>query len=179
MRTIINKILGLAILASLSIGCSQSKSLQKFIVDEQESNTVISFDLPASLLKIDKEMQSPENLETLKTIKKANVLVFKIDDTNKKMYQAKKQELKALLKQDKYTELMRFGNAKKGARIQLLGDADRINELIVFANDDAKGWLLVRILGNDMQPDKILNLLQNSDLDADNANLSFLKDLIQ
>jgi len=178
MKNRIFKITGLAILASLVFSCTNQKSLQKFIVDQQEKSNIISFDLPASLLSINEELQTPENLETLKTIKKANILAFKINETNKKLYLAKKQEVKDILKQKKYVELMRYGKASNGAGINMVGDENSIDELIIFANDDKVGWLLVRILGNKMQPEKIMRLLKNIDFDSNTLDFKPLKDLL-
>ena len=165
-------------MASLVFSCTNEKSLQQFIINQQEKSEIISFDLPTSMLALQEGMQTPENLETLKSIKKANILAFQINDLNKEIYLTEKEQLKTILKQEKYIELMRFGKASNGAKIYLVGEDDTIDELIISANDDSLGWLLIRIIGQDMQPEKILQLAKNMDFDYNDMDFTQLKDLL-
>ncbi len=179
MKKLLINTIGLVIMASLVFSCTNEKSLQQFIINQQEKAEIISFDLPASMLALQEDMQTPENLEILKSIKKANILAFQINDLNKDIYLLEKEQLKTILKQKKYGELMRFGKGNKGAKIYLVGDDDAIDELIINANDDALGWLLIRIIGKDMQPEKIMQLAKNIDFDSNDMDFSQLKDLLK
>jgi len=173
-----NKISLLVLALVIVTSCQNEKSLQQFIVNQQEKSEIISFDLPASMLSLQENMQSSENIKTLKTIKKANILVFKINDLNKEIYLTEKEQLRNILKQQKYAELMRFGKGSKGAKVHMVGSDDAIDELIVFANDDELGWLLVRILGSNMQPEKIMQIINKMDFDNSDLDLSKLKDIL-
>lgn len=173
------KLILIIILASSIISCKNEKSLQQFIVNQQEKSEIISFDIPASMLALKDEMQTSDNLNTLKSIKKANVLAFKIDDTNKDVYLSEKEQLKNILKQEKYAELMRFGKSSKGVKVHMVGSDESIAELIVFANDDELGWLLVRILGSNMQPEKIMQVVSKMDFDNSDIDVSKLKDILK
>ncbi len=64
---------------------------------------------------------------------------------------------------------MKFGSNNKGATLKFLGEEDAIDEIIVFASDDEKGFALFRLLGDKMQPGqmiKLLNSIENGDIDA-------------
>lgn len=179
MKNIIFTILGLVILTSLVFSCQNEKSLQQFIVTQQEKPGIISFDLSASMLALNDEMQTPENSKTLKSIKKATILVSKINTSNNSLYLSEKEQLKLIFKEQKYGELMRFGKGIKGAKVFMVGTDDAINELIVFANDDTLGWLLIRIMGKNMQPENIIKLVNKIDFEKNDINFSSLTDLFK
>ena len=49
-----------------------------------------------------------------------------------------------------------------------MGSETEIDELIVFGNANEQGFGIVRVLGKNMQPDKIITLvdaMQNADID--------------
>lgn len=178
MKKITINIIGLVVLASLIFSCKNEKSLQQFIVNQQEKTDIISLDIPVSLLALKEELQEAADVEVLKSIKKANILAYQLKDSSKTRYIADKEHLKQILKQDKYGELLRFGKGKTGAKIYMVGNDEAIDELIVFANDDTLGWLLLRVLGKDMQPEKIMQLIQKVDLENSDFDLSQFKDIL-
>jgi len=179
MKQITIQILGLVILASLIFSCKNEKSLQQFIVTNQEKSDVISVDIPVSMLALNEKLQEEEDLETLKSIKKATILAYQIKDSSNTRYLSEKEQLKQILKQDKYDELLRYGKGTEGAKIYVVGGENAIDELIIFANNDSLGWLVLRILGDDMKPEKIMQLIQKVDLENSDFDLSQFKDLLK
>ena len=64
---------------------------------------------------------------------------------------------------------MKYGANKQGAALKYLGEEDAIDEIIVFASDDEKGFVLFRLLGDKMEPAKMMNLMsaiEKGDLDV-------------
>jgi hypothetical protein len=64
---------------------------------------------------------------------------------------------------------MKFGSKNRGATLKYLGEEDAIDEIIVFASDDEKGFALFRLLGENMRPDqmiKLLNSIERGDINA-------------
>jgi len=64
---------------------------------------------------------------------------------------------------------MKFGSNNKGAVLKYLGEENAINEIIVFASDDEKGFALFRLLGDKMQPGQMIKLMssiEKGDIDA-------------
>ena len=178
MRKVIISLLGLAIMASLIFSCTNNLSLQQFIIEQKEKQDVISFNLSSSLLTAADNLQSEADIETLNSLKKINVLAYQINDSSDTRYTDEIKHIKAVFTQDKYAELIRYGKGTQGAKVYLVGDDDQIDEIVVFANDQELGWLLVRILGNDMQPEKIMQLMQKIDFNKGDFDISKFKEIL-
>ncbi len=65
--------------------------------------------------------------------------------------------------------------AKEGGSISFIGDENNIEEVIVFANKNDAGFAVVRILGKDMNPTDIMNLI--SAIQHSKINMEQLKPL--
>jgi Domain of unknown function (DUF4252) len=84
-----------------------------------------------------------------------NVLAFKINDKNKVRYEIEKAKVTAILKDEKYQQLMKFGSGKEGASISFVGTDEKIEEFVLFGNQKTTGFAVVRILGKHMNPTSI------------------------
>ena len=74
-------------------------------------------------------------------------------------YKTELAKVQTILKNEKYEELMRGGNAKDGKFIvKMIGEGDTIDELIVFGSANERGFAIVRVLGDNMDPAKIIKL---------------------
>lgn len=160
-------ILGLLLLVS----CNSEPSLQQYFVDHQDDKEFIAVDVPASILDKESVPLSEEEKEALKSIKKVNFLALKLSDENQTKYEQEKATITKILDGKKYETLMRFGSNGVNAQLKYQGDEDDIDEVIVFATDPTKGLALIRVLGNDMRPEKIAKLAKSVekgsiDLDA-------------
>jgi len=164
----------LAVIALLTVSCDQHPSLQKYYVDSNENAGFISFDIPASILSLKDENVSKEVKETLKSIKKINFLGFQLKDGNQAEYKIEKQKIKEILKNPKYQELISVGG-KQSFTIKFLGEDDAIDEVIVFGSDKEKGFALIRILGNKMDPSKMMLLANEIKYDGDKGDLKGLE----
>ena len=64
---------------------------------------------------------------------------------------------------------MRGGNSTDGKFVvKFLGDVDKIDELILFGNATDQGFLIARILGDDMNAGKLMSLqsvIQNANFE--------------
>ena len=107
----------------------------------------------------------------LASFEKMNILAFKTDSTNSTGYDQEIKEVKAILKDDSYQQLMKAGSGNNGAAIYFVGDDDEhIKEFVILAGKKENGFAVVRVLGNDMNSTHIINmlsLLQKSDVDLD------------
>ena len=149
----------LILLIALS-ACSSTQSLQEYYVDNSENPNFLSVDLPASLLNMDKVDLTENQRIALESLKKLNVLAFKKTEKNTADFQTEKSNVKAILKNDKFTELMKMNTSYGKATIKYLGDDDAIDEVIIYGDNDEKGFLLVRVLGDDMNPAKMIQFLR-------------------
>ena len=168
-------------LAMLTISCNNNPSLQKYYVDSLENANFIALDIPSSILKLKNDDVSEDVRETLKTIKKVNILGFQIKEDNKAEYDAEKVKVKAILKNPKYQELVRVGSGGKSLSVKFLGEGDAIDEVILYGSDKELGFALIRILGDGMDPSKMMALVQEINIDDENGSFkqieSFMKNI--
>lgn len=174
------KILPLAILSVLLAGCKTEPTLQKYFVEHMENNNFIALDVSPSILNIDKTKLSASQKEAFKSFDRMNVLAFKRNDKNLGQFEAERAKVAQILKDEKYQQLMKFGSGKEGASISFVGDDEHIDEFVLFANQKETGFAVVRVLGNDMSPTSILEMvsaLKSSDIDME--QLKPLQEMLQ
>lgn len=161
----------LALTALLTLGsCNSEPSLQKYFVENSEKKDFIALDISPNILNVDKAKLSAEQNEALNSFDKMNILAFKADQNNQTEFETERNKVKAILKDSKYQELMKFGSGKEGASVSYVGSDDNIKEFVIFANRKENGFAVVRVLGEDMNPNNIMTLmsvLQNSKIDME------------
>ncbi len=172
----------LVFLAALSFSCSSEPTLQEYFVDNQDNAHFLAIDVPASMfLSVGPELSS-ESKKTLKSIKKANVLAYPLTEETQKNYPQEKAAITKILKNDRYKLLLRMGSANRQVKISYLGEEDKIDELVAFGLDDEKGFIIARILGDEMQPKAILKLMKSAgegDLDINIESLGQLEKVFE
>lgn len=161
--------------------CNQGPTLQTYFVDNQVKPGFLSVDAPIGLLNIEEVELTKEQEEAYKSIDKLNILAYRIDDSNKAEYELELANVKTILKNPKYEELMRGGNSVDGRfMVMFIGEVDNVDELILFGNANDKGFVVARVLGNDMNAGKIMSLQSVlKDMDFENANLKGITDFIK
>ena len=151
--------------------CEDKPTLQKYYVKNTESPKFIALDLASSIIKTDKVSLSETEKAALESFEKMNILAFRTDSTNTAGYEKEIKEVKAILKDESYQQLMKAGSGNDGAAIYFVGnDDEHIEEFVVLAGKKENGFAVVRVLGNDMNPTHIMNmlsLLQKSQVDME------------
>lgn len=159
------------LLASLFLSsCNDEPTLQKYFVESSEKKDFIELDVSPSIINIDKTKLTAEQKTALGSFDKMNILAFKLDEKNKAEYDAESQKVTQILKDASYQELMKVGSGKDAASVSFVGDENHINEFIIFAKKKENGFAVVRILGNDMNPNNVMNmisLLKSSNIDME------------
>lgn len=179
MKKSILNIVYILITVVLFTSCNGGQSLQEYYIEKQNNDNFISFDIPASIFSL-KDDVSNESKETLNSLKKLNVLAFKINNTNKTDYSVENEKIKNILKNKKFNELMRGKNKGIHFVIKYLGTDEAIDEVILFASDKTKGFVVARVLGDHMNPEKIMKVIKDmKSLDKDNAAFSQLGNLLE
>jgi hypothetical protein len=149
-----------AILALLTfVSCNSEPSLQKYFVENTDKKDFIALDVSPTILNLDNTKLSAEQKEAVNSFDKMNILAFKANDKNQAQFEAERNKVKAILKDPKYQELMKVGSGKDGASISYVGSDENIKEFIVFANRKENGFAVVRVLGNNMNPNNIMTLM--------------------
>ncbi len=140
--------------------CNPTQSLQEYYVNNSENPNFLSVDLPVSLLNMEKAELTGEQREALQSLHKLNVLAFKKTDANSAEFQIEKAKVKSILNHTKFNELMKMNTSYGKATINYLGDDDAIDEVVIYGDSNEKGFLLVRVLGENMNPAKIAQFMQ-------------------
>lgn len=149
-----------ALLALLTlISCESKPSLQKYFVENTDNKNFIALDVSPSILNLDKAKLSAAQTEALNSFDKMNILAFKANATNTAEFETERAKVKAILKDPKYQELMKYGSGKEGASISYVGTDENIEEFVVFVNKKENGFAVVRVLGKDMNPNNIMTLM--------------------
>ncbi len=178
MKKVYLLIVSIVFLAVTFISCDGKQSLQEYYVEKQNSSEFISLDLPSSIISLNED-SSEETKETMETIRKLNILAYKINDSNKNEYLAEYKKVKEILNNKKYNELIRMNHDGVHVIIKYLGSDEAIDELIVLASDKNKGFALARVLGDKMNPEKMMKLAKNfKDIDKDNSAFSQITELM-
>ncbi len=157
---IYKKIVLLFVISFTVMSCSEHKSLQKYLVEKQDDSAFVKVDISSGVLQSEGNTLTAEEKEILQSIKKINVVAFPVKENNFLEFEANKQELNEILNQDAYKTLVKFGSNGKGATLKYTGKPDAIDELIVFASDDQKGFAIFRLLGDNIEPAKMIKLLK-------------------
>ncbi|WP_298120182.1 DUF4252 domain-containing protein [Flavobacterium sp.] len=160
---------------SLFVSCNSEPTLQKFFVENQEKKDFIALDISPTILNIDKASLTGEQKKALESFDKMNVIAFKANDKNKAEYEVEKAKLNTILKDEKYQELIKVGSGSQGASVSFVGTEDNIEEFIFYANKKENGFAVVRVLGDKMNPNDVMNMM--SVLQKANVDLEQLKPL--
>ena len=160
----------LSVLA-IFISCNQQKTIQTYIVEKQDKPGFMSVDLPMSLIQLNTDKAPLEVKEAYGSIKKVNVLALPYLNNNEAYEIEKKAILSILNNSTLYKNLMKMD--MNGMRISIYynGDANDINEVIVFGYSKKIGVGVARVIGNHMNPTKITQMAEYLKIDPNQLNL--------
>ena len=163
-------ILSLFVVVLIMTSCKKNASLQGYLVESQEKQRFITVDLPVSFLELKNEDVSEDIKQTIKSIRKINLVGLPYKG-NEEAYEVEKEKLTAILSNTNYKSLMRMN--VKGMKVNLYytGDSDAIDEVIAFGYSKEAGVGIARLLGENMNPGKIIEMMQNVKMTADKLNL--------
>lgn len=168
-------------LSLLFISCNNKPTLQNYFVKNQDQPNFIALDIAPNILKLDHAKLTNDEANVLKSFEKINVLAFKVNQKNKDKYNLEKNKLVEILQDTaSYHQLIKIGSGAMGANISFVGDENHINEFVFFGNKKENGFVVARILGNNMKPEnamKLFSILQKGAIDE--KQLGVLKDLFK
>ena len=169
----ITTVLSLVLSIVLFTSCEQ-KSLQSYLVKAQEKQGFMTVDLPTSFIQL-KDGDVPADVKaTVESIKKINAVALPFQG-NEDAYETEKNEIKGILKDsNKYKSIMSMKMKGVNMKVYYTGEADAIDEVIVFGYSKAYGLGIARLLGDNMNPAQIMNMMNNIKFDPTNLNLSNL-----
>ena len=160
----------LSVLA-IFVSCNQQKTIQTYIVEKQDKPGFMSVDLPMSLIQLNTDKAPVDVKKTYENIKKVNVLGLPYLN-NDKAYEIEKKAISLILNNSTlYKKLMKMDMNGMSVSIYYNGDANDINEVIVFGYSKKIGVGVARVIGNHMNPTKITQMAEYLKIDPNQLNL--------
>jgi hypothetical protein len=160
--------------------CSATQSLQEYYVDNAQNPNFLAVDVPANILKLEETDLGETEMNAMRSVRKLNILAFRLTENNEAEFQVERNTVKAILKNEKYKELMKLNTKYGKGVIKYLGDEDAIDEVIIYGDNTENGFALIRILGKDMNPVHFAQLMQSLEQDDfDTEGLSQLRGIFK
>ncbi|WP_340063907.1 DUF4252 domain-containing protein [Ascidiimonas aurantiaca] len=158
MRTVRTFFL-LLIAGMLFQSCNNSQSLQQYYVDNQANSDFMAIDFHTSMLNIEEADLDEAQKEAYQSIRKLNVLAFKLTEENKQTFEEERIKVREILKNPRYKDLVKLNSGGIKATVKYLGEEDAIDEVIIFGINEEMGFAVVRVLGEDMRPENVMKLM--------------------
>ncbi|MEE9407502.1 MAG: DUF4252 domain-containing protein [Polaribacter sp.] len=165
-------ILSLVFLVLMVSSCKNEKSLQSYLVDSSAKEDFMTGDLPVGSMLTTKADVSDDVKETIKSIKKINVAFLKKTADNDAAYETEKAKLKSIFADnDTYKTLMSMKAKGMNVKVYYSGDTESIDEVIAFGYGKEAGVGVARLLGENMNPAKIIEMMNSVNVDGDNSSI--------
>lgn len=161
------------LLALVVLGaCKNEKSLQAYLVDTSGKEGFYTGDLPVSSVLTPSADVSEDVKETMQSIKKINIAYLPKTEDNTAAYETEKAKLKNILTDnDNYKSLMAMKLKGMNVKVYYTGETDAIDEVIVFGHGDKAGVGVARLLGDNMNPAKVIQMMESVKMDGNNDAL--------
>lgn len=140
------------------ISCNSEPSLQRYFVDSSENPEFQNISLsPQNFIK-NTESLSKEDKQQLENIRKLNVLMFQNKAENN-LYETELGKVESILNQEQYKSLFSAGEPNKRMQMLYVGEGEKIKEIIIYGKDESIGFILARILGDDLNPQNLYKIM--------------------
>jgi len=160
---------------AIFVSCNQQKTIQTYIVEKQDKPGFMSVDLPMSLIQLNSDKVPIDVKDGYESIKKVNVLGLPYLNNNE-AYEIEKKAISLILNNSTlYKNLMKMDMNGMSVSIYYNGDANDINEVIVFGYSKKIGVGVARVIGNHMNPTKITQMAEYLKIDPNQLNLKQFK----
>ena len=155
-------ILSLCLFAIVLTSC-QKNSLQSYLVDHKSDDNFISVDFSLKTFVDNFDDLDPEQKEVFEDVNKVNFLAFKKNGSNDTSYIQKKEELLAILESEFEGNQLMSANME-GNLVKMYADniEDTANEIVIYAGSDTRGFMLFRLLGDDLNPRNFYKMMTMS-----------------
>ena len=108
-----------------------------------------------------KQRLDEEQKKVIKTVRKINIMAYPIKEDTKATFDSEVTKVSTILASDNYEELMKVSSDLGNMKLYFRGEEDAIDEVILFASEDSKGFVLARLLGDDMNIGDMANLAKS------------------
>lgn len=153
------------------VSCKDEASIQTYFVEHQDLPDYKQIDFSANLADFSKASLSVEEQEAIKSLKKISFLGYR-SIGNKEIYTQELEKAKRVFKNEKYSELMDFSMNGIKINVNAIGSDDVVDEILVLMSNQDTGFGVARIIGDDINPEKIMKIMNNMQkADVDGSQL--------
>lgn len=155
-------------LAFSFISCDTEPSLQQYLVDKEDRKEFITASLSGNLIFQKLDSLSVQGKSSLDKIEKINVLALTKSNGDSIM-EYERSTINSILQDDHYNSLMNVNSAGSQINFMFSGEEDAIDELIFFGYDSDMGMLLLRMRGDQIGVNDLMEytkIAQNMDSEA-------------
>lgn len=157
-------------LTLLFTGCSGKQSVQSYWLEKAESPHFTSLTVPASILNIAVDSLEQDQKNAIESLSKLNVLLYKTPSGAQETFEKEKSQLLQVVQSSAYEELMKINSSQVQGAVMFLGNENKIDEFLAYGSSDKKGFVMIRVLGKNMNPKHIkpfLKALQQSHVNSE------------
>lgn len=157
--------------------CKKQESLQSYLIQTEDNQDYVRFDFSTSMLGSFFEDISEEDQKTFQSVRKMNIAFLPVNKANEEEFGVERKKIKGIMKNTDYKSLIRVNDKRGKGTIYYAGEADAIDEIVavIYAKDFGLG--VARILGNDMNIEKIMKMVQNANMEDKGDELEKIKDI--
>lgn len=139
----------------------EDDTLQEYMYHKSKAHDYMSVDFnPSMFASPDAANLSNNERKALEGIEKLNVVAYHKDSIAPEFYKSETTKIKKLLSDPQYQELIHVSSGKDGGSVSFVGDENQIDELVIFGKHHENGFAIIRVIGDDMQPETVLALLK-------------------
>jgi ribonuclease BN (tRNA processing enzyme) len=152
--------------------CKSEQTLQGYLVDTSGKEGFYTGDLPVSSVLSMKAAIAEDVKQTIRSIKKINVAFLIKTADNQAIYEIEKEKLKNIFNDNNtYKNLMSVKAKGMHVKVYYSGDTDAVDEVIAFGYGNEAGVGVARLLGENMNPAKIIKTINSMNFDESSASL--------
>lgn len=162
------------------IACKDENSIQTFFVEHQEEPSYSLVDISKTLIDFSDTDLTKDEREAYKALEKLHVLMYKATDSTQDAYTKELKQIQKVFKNPDYSELMQFSSDGMKFKISSIGEENTVDEVLVLASSNTMGFAAIRVLGDDMSPEKIAALISKmKDANVDDNKLKGIMDFLK
>ncbi|CAM1343612.1 DUF4252 domain-containing protein [Tenacibaculum amylolyticum] len=161
---------------STMISCKK-ESLQGYLIETQENTSYTRLDFSTSMLASFLENASEEDKGTFESVKKVNIAFLPMNKATEEEINVERKRLKTIMKDTDYKSLIRINDKRGKGTIYYAGEADAIDEIVAVFYVKEFGFGVARVLGENMNPAKVMSMVQKTNLEKNGPNLEKIKDM--
>lgn len=173
-------LLYICLLCLTVIACKDEDSIQTFFVEHQEQPSYSLVDISKTLIDFSTSDLTEDERNAYNSLDKLHVLMYKATDSTQDSYNKELKQIQKVFKNPDYSELMAFSSAGMKFKINSIGEENVVDEVLVLASANSMGFAAIRVLGDDMSPEKIAALIYKmKDANLDNNKLKGIIDFLK